>query len=393
MLPFFLCLLALLSLSQAHPPPSPYHGNLTHYPGRVITPKVIIISMFAPEAEAWYSIPEFNLLAHNVTLPGLSPLFPSIHCEASLQICQLITGEGEINAASSLSALVLSPLFDLQSTYFLIAGIAGINPEVAPTCSVTFARYAVQVALQYEFSTQELNSSDGSGYIPLGARRPYTYPKDIYGTEVFELNAALQRIAATYARTATLADSAVAKSYRAHYVGSAGASAPGVYECDVATSDVYYSGKVLSDSFAHFARILTNGSAVYCSTAQEDNASLEALIRASRAGKLDFSRIIVMRTASDYDRPYPGQAAEDNLFADQGAFRPSVENIYRAGIKIVEGIVGKWEGRFAEGVKAENYVGDIFATLGGQPDFGPGARTLPSLRKRGIGGRGRRVVF
>ncbi len=31
-----------------------------------------------------------------------------------------------------------------------VAGIAGINPKVATLGSVTFARYAVQVALEYE---------------------------------------------------------------------------------------------------------------------------------------------------------------------------------------------------------------------------------------------------
>lgn len=54
----------------------------------------------------------------------------------------------EINAASSVSALALSSQFDLTTTYIMVAGIAGVNPEVATICSVTFARYAVQVGLQ-----------------------------------------------------------------------------------------------------------------------------------------------------------------------------------------------------------------------------------------------------
>lgn len=66
-----------------------------------------------------------------------------------------MTGEAEINAASSITALVHSPAFDLTSTYFLIAGIAGVNPKVATIGAVTFARYAVQVALQFEFDARE----------------------------------------------------------------------------------------------------------------------------------------------------------------------------------------------------------------------------------------------
>lgn len=56
-------------------------------------PKVVIISMFEPEAEAWYGIPDFNVLAQNITVPGLSPLYPDVHCTANGEVCQLTIGE------------------------------------------------------------------------------------------------------------------------------------------------------------------------------------------------------------------------------------------------------------------------------------------------------------
>jgi purine nucleoside permease len=59
----------------------------------VVKPKVFIVSMFDPEAEVWYGIPEFDILALNITVPGFSPLFPDAHCTADGDICQLITGE------------------------------------------------------------------------------------------------------------------------------------------------------------------------------------------------------------------------------------------------------------------------------------------------------------
>ena len=282
----------------------------------------------------------------------------------------------EINAATSVQSLVLTSNFDLTRTYFLIAGIAGVNPEIASICSVTFARFAVQVALQYEFSQFDIPTNFSYGYIPQGSHSADEYPQSIYGTEVFEFNQDLQHIAAEFARTAILNDSADAVAYRANYASSvryaAGFSEPSVYECDVATSDTYFSGTTLSEGFGNFTSLMTNGSGVYCTTAQEDNATAEALLRAALAGPIDFSRIIVMRTASDFDRPYPGQAATTNLWwAEQGAFEPAVMNLYLAGIKVVDGILAGWDDTFAEGVKANNYVGDIFGTLGGKPDFGP----------------------
>jgi purine nucleoside permease len=212
----------------------------------------------------------------------------------------------EINAASSVMALVLAPQFNLTKTYFMVAGIAGINPEVASICSVTFAKYAVQVALQYEFDIRELPDNYTTGYIPLGTKDPSSYPKNIYGTEVYELNQGLQEYAYEVASKVTLNDSAAAIAYRANYASeeiyTLGAAPPGVYKCDVATSDVYYSGRLLGEAFGNTTKLLTNGSGVYCSAAQEDNATLEVLVRAAAVGLVDYSRALVMRTASDFDR-------------------------------------------------------------------------------------------
>ncbi|OQE19043.1 hypothetical protein PENSTE_c016G05268 [Penicillium steckii] len=344
-----------------------------------IAPKVFIVSMFEPEAEAWWNIPEFNLLAHNITVPGLSTTYPDVHCTDDYDVCQLVTGEAEINAAATVMAVAFSPLFNLTQTYFLAAGIGGVNPKRVTTGSATFARYAVQVALQYEIDLRELPHNYSTGYIPYGARYPDQYPSLIYGTEVFELNADLRQIAANFARRANLSDSALAKTYRTNYKTSSGiykaaTLPPTIVECDVATSDVYYSGHYLATAFENTTKVLTNGTGDYCSSAQEDNATLEVLMRSSLSKLTDFARIIVMRTASDFDRPYPGASAIYNLIdSDQGGFEPALENIYRAGIHVVQGILKGWNTTFAAGVKPNNYIGDIFGSLGGTPDFGPGA--------------------
>ena len=121
-------------------------------------------------------------------------------------------------------------------------------------------------------------------------------------------------------------------AYRANYASTsaykAGSEAPSVVGCDGATSDVYFrlrskilpspspgtsfayvycSGTLLSEAFENTTRLFTNGSGVYCTTAQEDSATLEALLRGAIANLTDFSRIIIMRTASDFDRPYAGE--------------------------------------------------------------------------------------
>ena len=289
-----------------------------------------------------------------------------------------------------MTALAFSPLFNFKKTYFFIAGIAGINPKVGTLGSVGFAKYAVQVALQYEFDAREIPDNFTTGYVPQGAMSPTEYPQSEYGTEVFEVNAALRDIAVGFAKTAKLNDSTAAQAYRAHYASTQaykiGSEGPSVISTDVATSDVYFSGTLLSEAFENTTKLFTNGSGVYGLTAQEDNATLEALLRAALHKLVDFSRIIVMRTASDFDRPYEGEADTVNLFTDQGGFEPAIINIYLAGIKVVEGILKEWDHTFKKGIKPTNYIGDIFGSLGGTPDFG-----LPEFNdnpvKRSLGAR------
>jgi purine nucleoside permease len=374
----------------------------------VIKPKVFIISMvraqplmilifpidrcpqFGPEADIWYANDKSHgsigdLLGRNITVPGFSPLFPDAHCLRDGSVCQLTTGESEINAAVTISSLVASHLFDLKDTYFMIGGIAGINPKYGTLGDVAFCKYAVQVALQYEFDAREMPLNFTTGYFPQGSYAPGQYPQSIYGTEVFEVNEALRDIAVNFASTSLpFNDSADAITYRANYAPHgtgpyvAATKAPGIITCDVATSDVYFSGALLGETFENTTKMLTNGGGVYCMTAQEDNATLEALLRAAINKLVDFSRIIVMRTGSDFDRPFPGQSPENNLlYANPGGFEPAIQNIYIAGVKVVQGILSNWRHgyKFADGIKPKNYIGDIFGSLGGQPDFGPGSIT------------------
>jgi hypothetical protein len=80
-----------------------------------------------------------------------------------------------------------------------------------------------------------------------------------------------------------------------------------------------------------------------------------------------------MRTCANFDRPFLSESDLQNLFYDdQGGFGPAVENIYLAGVKVVEGILKGWDSTFKKGVKPKNYIGDILGTLPQKykPDFG-----------------------
>src|SRR3954452_14470398 len=88
---------------------------------------------------------------------------------------------------------------------------------------------------------------------------------------------------------------------------------PTVVAGDVMTSDVYWHGELLGDNFNQYVSLLTNGSGNYCMTAQEDNAVLESFVRAALFRLVDFSRIIILRTGANFDRPPPGETAVEQL--------------------------------------------------------------------------------
>jgi purine nucleoside permease len=93
-------------------------------------------------------------------------------------------------------------------------------------------------------------------------------------------------------------------------------------------------------------RLLTGGQGVYCTTAQEDNALLEALTRGSRSGLVDLKRVAVLRSGSDFDRPYPKQSVLASMQAQRdlkGAGLIAVDNLVRAGMPLVGAITEHWD--------------------------------------------------
>lgn len=265
-----------------------------------------------------------------------------------------------------------SPRFDLRETYFLIAAIAGINPHEATITSVTFAPYVVTLDTQYAASALEIPNNYSSGWLPLRSELPDTtdpaaYPTLIFGWEAFELNAKLMRRAMAAARKAKLEDTPATKVYRALYDYAPANEPPGIVSCVSGASNAYWAGHAYGEAFQNYTRLMTNGSGTYCATNTEDSGIHEALVRGHVAGKLDYSRVINMRTASNFDRPPPGVGALSQLlYRNQGGHEPALKNIYLAGIEVVRDVVDNWNGIFESGIKPDNYIGDMFGSIKNQ---------------------------
>ncbi len=257
----------------------------------------------------------------------------------------MTTGMGHANAAASLMAVLYSGLFDLRQTYFLIAGIAGIDPASGTLGSAAWARYAVDAGIAHEIDARELPHGWRDGYFGVGTDNPAQLPKLEYGTEVFRLDEALLQRALRLSSSVALEDSDDARAYRAHYPAAPANAPPRVIQCDTLSGDTWWSGPHLGEHARSWTRLLTQNAGVYCTTQQEDNATLEALTRAARDGLADFKRIAVLRTAPDFDEPWPHQGAFEALRAQRklaGAFKISCDNLVVAGMPLVQAIVTDW---------------------------------------------------
>lgn len=304
-----------------------------------ISPKVLVITMFGQEAKPWLENENFS---QKIKLPGLSAEYPNVDC-TDAGLCHMTTAMGFSNAASSVAAMALSDKFDLSDTYILIAGIAGVDPKHGTLGSALWAKYAVDADLNHRIDQRETPEAWETGSFALGAEDPDSKAKWAAGTEVFALNPALVDYALELTRNVELIDGDTAKDYRSHYTQEAAKAAPSVGMCDTLSSDTYWHGTKIAESMEKWVRLQTDGKGTYCTSQMEDNATLTALKRAADAGLLDFNRIALLRTASNFDRQGDDVSAYDSLKANSGGFPLATENAYRVGKTYADNIINHWD--------------------------------------------------
>ena len=87
--------------------------------------------------------------------------------------------------------------------------------------------------------------------------------------------------------------------------------------------------------------VLTNGTGTYALTAQEDNAVLEAIVRAHQAESANYDRVILYRTGSNFDRG-PPNTTDLTHFLDVNTraelTKPALDNLFVVGEPIVKAV-------------------------------------------------------
>src|ERR1700735_4065208 len=131
--------------------------------------KVVIVAMFEAGADTGDRPGELQYWVERDHLDRVFP-FPQGYHDLRMNrdgVLAVLTGVGTAKSTAAIMALGLDPRFDLSKAYWLVAGIAGINPARGSLGSAAWAEWVVDGDLAREIDAREIPASWKTGYLPL----------------------------------------------------------------------------------------------------------------------------------------------------------------------------------------------------------------------------------
>ncbi len=328
--------------------------------------KVVIVSMFQGKGD---QPGERRLWQQRLHLEQNYPL-PAADSDAWTDgngVLVYTTGMGVSNAAASTMALGLDPRFDLRQAYWLIAGIAGIDPADGSMGSAVWARYVVDGGLAHELDAREIPDNWSTGYIPLGSSRPFDHNgHPTNPSQVFELNRGLAQWAYSLTKDTVLPDTPALAKRRSEFTGYPNAQrAPFVLMGDNLSDSTFWHGEKMTKFGNDWVDFWTDHQGKFATKAMEDSGTLQSLRNLARAGKVDFNRVMVLRTASNYTMQSPDMTAWQSLARERGAslsaFNEALEAAFVVGNRVVQTLLKDWP-------MAQNTIPAASVTVQALPD-------------------------
>jgi len=309
--------------------------------------KVVVLSLFETGEDTGDAPGEFQFWVERNEVERLeAPLGHRDYYLRSDGILYACLGGGISNAAASTMALALDDRFDFSKAYWIVAGIAGVDPLDASLGSVAWAKWVVDADLAKEIDAREMPESWPYGLFALGSKAPDTLGEGWQVDTVrFRLNEALVKWAYEATREVELLDHEAIRAFRQSFEGYPNATRPPfVLVGDSLASSTYWHGNILNEWANNWVKLHTGSEGEFVMTNMEDSGLATALRRASKAGLADFDRLLVLRSGSNYTMPPPGEDVSWSLLAEYPAQGlPALENAYRVGSVVAERLVEGWE--------------------------------------------------
>ncbi len=337
--PLFAVLSVALMATTAHAAPWPV--------------KVVIVTTFEQGADTGDKVGELQLwaereqLTETVAFPGgVHPLLTN----KDHSVVAMVSGMSLVNAGASVLALGMDPRFDTSRAYWLVAGIAGVDPEDGTIGTAAWANYVVNDVAK-SMDMREAPAGWPYGIYVSGTRQPNALParKEDFGPdgpypEVFPLNRALTAWAYGLTKDVELVYTPEMAAAAKEWPGfPAAQKRPVVMIGDSLTSNHYWHGAGLNQWANDWVKLFTQGQGSFVMSQMEDSAIAEAMTRLDRMGKADYQRLMVLRTGSNYTMAKPGQTTIASVTAPYpGMGMPAYEAAYRVGSKVVHELTGHW---------------------------------------------------
>jgi purine nucleoside permease len=184
------------------------------------------------------------------------------------------------------------------------------------------------------------------GWFPVSAHAPN--PEKLAAapwtrSNLYVLNAKLARWAFDQTKGLTLMDDPVVAAYRKEYTNDEEARRPPfVLMGDTFASDYYWHGAVMTQFARDWVHLFTEGKGVFAMTEMEDSGFMNALERLAAMKRVDYGRVMVLRTGSNYSEPRPGHTAVESVTAPYIGTKVALESAWLCGSTVLHKILADW---------------------------------------------------
>lgn len=319
--------------------------------------KVVVVSMFEIGADEGDAPGEFQLWKARQKLTTQYPLphgFHDIYANPETGVIGMVTGMGIARASAAIMALGLDPRFDLSQAYWLVAGIAGVDPADNTIGSAIWTDYVVDGDLAHQIDAREIPSHWSTGYFPLFTHAPFENADavDVNNSpngEVYALNLPLAKWAYSLTKDTKLLNNEAMDALRARYTNSPNAKAlPNVSMGAHLSASTFWHGEKLNTWANDWVAYWTQGKGNFVTSGMEDSATLQSLSYLDNAGLVDKDRLLILRTASNFTMQPPSLSAAENLKLESSgdgyaAMGAAIEAAYNVGSQVTDYIVTHWE--------------------------------------------------
>ncbi|WP_252736111.1 purine nucleoside permease [Aestuariibacter sp. A3R04] len=316
--------------------------------------KAVVVTMFEIGEDEGDKAGEFQMWKTRYGLTTRYPLphgFHDIYANDEKGVLAIVTGMGTARASAAIMALGLDDRFDLTQAYWLVAGIAGMDPQDGTIGSAVWTRHLVDGDLAHEIDAREIPESWPTGYFPLFSHSPYPAAngtQKAHNGEMYTLNTSLAQWAYYLTKDIELMETEAMASLRARYKKYPNAQTGAkVMIGDHLAAATFWHGKKMNDWANAWVKFWVGDDGNFITSGMEDTGSFQAMQYLHNAGLVDKNRFMVLRTASNFTMQPHGLTAAENLKlessgAGYAGMVPSLEAAYKVGSTVINEIVENW---------------------------------------------------